>query len=95
MTIKDQIQRIAAGTPEGIAILQNIVIGMNDIESQYHSCVAFQKVVEIKFDINKLKSNGYTLQEVLELGAGVLYDETERFVLIKLMEYIAKQKKNP
>jgi hypothetical protein len=79
--------------PEGRNLLNTIKVKMSDVESQYHDCDLFKKVIHVKFDINKLESKGYSLQEILELGKGIMYDETERFVLNKLEEFIRNRKK--
>jgi hypothetical protein len=92
MHVTDIIYNTCSSRPEGRGLLNSIKINMKDIESQYHACDMFKRVVDIKFDMNKLANEGYTLQEILDLGSGVICDETERFVLKKLQEYIRSKK---
>lgn len=88
MTTKDIIGITCSSQPEGQELLHKIKVNFNDVQSQYLNCMLMQKVVEIKLDMEKLKTVGYTLQEVLDGTTGISHDEAERFVLIKMQEFI-------
>jgi len=88
MTTRDIINDTCNSQPEGMELLHSIKVNFNDVQSQYLGCLLMQKIVEIKLDMNKLKTDGYTLQEVLDGCAGIVHDEAERFVLMKLQQFV-------
>jgi len=92
MSVSLVIQNTVQTRPEGPGILDTIKVKMSDVEYQYHTCDLFKKAVDTKFNMDKLINDGYSLNEILNIGAGILSDETERLVLKKLREYI---KANP
>lgn len=95
MHIRDIINNTCVSQPEGMELLDIIKVTFNDVQSQYLNCMLMQKMVEIKLDMEKLKSKGYTLNEVLIGTAGVGHEEAERFVLIKLQEFVkARESQN-
>ncbi len=90
MNVLESIKELARTRLNGLDPLNTVIIKFDDIKDQYLSCELFQKVVLIKFDIEKLKNVGYSLQEVLDLGQGLMQEETEKLVYLKLQEYINK-----
>lgn len=89
MTTLQIINQLASEQPEGKDVLNNIIVTTKSIGNQFVNCDLMRSIVTIKFDLEKLNTSGYTLQEVLDGGAGVAHDEVERFVLQKLQEYIS------
>ena len=89
MTTLDRINELLAAN--GKTLLSTIVVHMSDVQSRYNRCELFRKIVNTKFDLEKLKTTGYTLQEVLTTGTNVLGDEIDRFVLFSLKKYINAQ----
>lgn len=90
MNVLESIKELAKARLGGTTALGEVLITFDDVKDQYLSCDLFQKVVAIKFDLNKLKTTGYSLQEVLDLGQGLMQEETEKLVYLKLQEYINK-----
>lgn len=78
--------------PEGEDLLKTIVIKLEDVQIQYHNCEFFQSVLNLKFNLETLKTKGYSLQEILDNSDGIVSGELHKFVLNTLQTYIAKNK---
>jgi hypothetical protein len=88
MTTLDEIKKICNSQPEGMELLNIIKVDFSHVEDQYHDCAYFQKLVAIKYDLEKLKSGGYSLREVLEESKGIVLADVEIFVLERLQKFI-------
>jgi hypothetical protein len=89
MNTMEIIDATLASHPEGRSILTKIKVKTAD--TTYHDCEYLRRIVSVKFDINKLDSEGYTLQEVLDQAQGIIYEEAHKFVLAKIQAYIREQ----
>ena len=89
MTTIDIINSTLAAHPEGRSLLTKIKVKTAD--TSYHDCEYMQRVVASKFDLNKLNTDGYTLQEVLDNAQGIIYEEAHKFILAKIQAYIREQ----
>lgn len=95
METKDIIYSIVDSQPEGRELLNIIKVDFSQVQDQYYNCNYLQRVVEIKFDINKLKSDGYTLKELLDISEGILAIEGGEFVLHTLRKFLAARTPRP
>ena len=88
MTTLENIHELCKTQPEGLSLLNTIKVSIKKIKNHYNNCQVLQKIIEVKFEKAKAEGDGYSLQEILDICSGYKHDETEKFVLLRLQEYI-------
>lgn len=89
MTELDIINATLASHPEGRSLLTKIRVRTND--TTYHDCEFLRRIVSIKFNLEKLETEGYTLQEILDGSDGFLAPLAHNLVLARIQQYIREQ----
>jgi hypothetical protein len=85
----DIIYTTCDSQPEGRKILNKIKINTSVAVNQFNNCDLLNSIIKVKFDVDKAKNEGYSLQEILDVSDGILKSEFEKFVLSELQKYIS------
>lgn len=89
MNIRDIIKSTLNSQPEGDKLMDEVVVTMSTVNDQYLNCKYLQSIVNIKFDVEVLRTTGYTLRQIQDASNGVIHDEADRFILERLQQFIA------